>query len=66
MSTFEIWAVTLGIATVIVAKIAVIIYLVRQTGPDRTGALILAGVLAFGLVSVIVGAVLWVVLSPAI
>lgn len=66
MSRFEVWAVTLGIAAVIIAKIAVIIYLVRQTGPDRTGALILAGVLAFGLVSVIVGVVLWLVLSPAI
>ena len=66
MSSFEVWAVTLGIAVVITAKIAVIIYLVRQTGPDRTGALILAGVLAFGLVSVIVGVVLWLILSPAV
>lgn len=66
MSTFERWAVALGIGSLIIAKVAVIIYLMRQSGPDRTGALILAGVLAFGLVSVIVGVVLWILLSPAI
>ena len=66
MSAFETWAVVFGIGGIIAAKVAVIIYLVRQSGPDRTGALILAGVLTLGLVSVIVGVVLWLVLFPQV
>jgi len=64
MADFESWAVGLGISGVVLAKALIIVHLMRQTGPDRFGALVLAGVLGFGLVSVVVGAVIWFLLLP--
>jgi hypothetical protein len=63
MTDFEAWAVGLGISAVILAKVTIIVHLVRQSGPDRFGALVLAAVLGFGLVSVILGAAVWLMLA---
>ena len=64
MGEFEAWAVGLGISAVILAKVMIILHLMRQSGPDRFGTLMLAAVLGFGLLSVIVGVVIWLVLRP--
>lgn len=64
MDGFDGWSVGLGIAAIILAKVMIILHLMRQTGPDRFGALVLAAVLGFGLLSVIVGVVIWLLLKP--
>jgi hypothetical protein len=62
----EGWMVAAGIGGIILGKVMIIAHLVRRSGPDRTGALILAAVLGLGLASVIVGVVLWLILSPRV
>lgn len=63
MADFDVWMVALGISGIILVKVLIILHLMRQTGPDRYGALVLAAVLGFGLLSVIAGAVIWLLLG---
>ncbi|MGF1641999.1 MAG: hypothetical protein ACFCUJ_00035 [Thiotrichales bacterium] len=65
LETFNAWSVALGIGGIVAFKIYVITMLVREAKAGNFGALVLAVVLGFGLLSVIAGAVVWWMLSRA-
>ncbi len=62
-ATFNAWSVGLGIGGIILFKIYVIWRLTREARGGNFGALVIAGALGLGLLSVIVGAAVWLVLT---
>ncbi|MGF1546649.1 MAG: hypothetical protein ACFCUG_04950 [Thiotrichales bacterium] len=65
LATFNAWSVALGIGCIIAFKIYVITILMREAKEGNLGALVLAAVLGFGLLSVIAGVLVWWILSRA-